>query len=99
MARDASLLPGNAAIQYRYGLALYLNGDKDQAEEALSAACRIEPNNEQFLFALVLFYDKYERFREALEGIDRLLKMRPTDRQYLGLQAELERKLKGGTQK
>ena len=26
LARDARLLPRNAAIQYRYGLSLYLNG-------------------------------------------------------------------------
>ena len=38
LARDARLLPRNAAIQYRYGLSLYLNGEQQAAEQALQAA-------------------------------------------------------------
>ncbi len=65
LARDARLLPRNAAIQYRYGLSLYLNGEQQAAEQALQAACQLEPDNDQFLYALVLFFDKYERYEEA----------------------------------
>ena len=83
LARDARLLPRNAAIQYRYGLSLYLNGEQQAAEQALQAACQLEPDNDQFLYALVLFFDKYERYDEAQQAINRLLQLRPDQPEYL----------------
>ena len=82
LARDARLLPDNASIQYRYGLSLYLHGDQQKAEAALRAACRLEPDNDQFLYGLVLFFHKYQRYDEALAGVDRLLNLRPQDPRY-----------------
>ncbi len=82
LARDARLLPNNAALQYRYGLAAYLAGQTDAAEKALRRACELEPNNDRFLFALAMFYEKYERRAEALSAAARLLKMQPTNPQY-----------------
>ena len=82
LARDARLLPGNAAIQHRYGLSLYLNGQATKAETALKAACRIEPDNDYFLFVMATFFDHYARFDEALEALDRAIKLQPSNRQY-----------------
>ena len=80
LARDARLLPRNAAIQYRYGLSLYLNGEQQAAEQALRAAATLEPDNDQFLYALVLFFDKYERYEEARQTAEQLLQLRRTSR-------------------
>jgi Flp pilus assembly protein TadD len=94
MARDARLLPESAAIQYRYGLSLYLNGEEEKAEQALRAAWRLEPDNDQFLYALVLFFDKFNRFDEAMDGVDQLLKLRPNEPQYLRLREMIQEKIR-----
>ncbi len=44
MARDASLAPDNADVQYRYGLALYLNGDHEAALNQLRLATELAPD-------------------------------------------------------
>ncbi|MHB8953325.1 MAG: cytochrome c3 family protein [Pirellulaceae bacterium] len=94
LARDARLLPSNAALQYRYGLSLYLNGQQQAAEQALRAAATLEPDNDQFLFALVLFFDKYERYEEAQQALDHLLRLRPGHREYLQVRDEIAEKLR-----
>jgi Flp pilus assembly protein TadD len=96
LARDARLLPGSAGLQYRYGLALYLTGDHGAAEQALREACRLDPENDEFLQALVLFLDRHERYDEALQGAERLLEMRPRDPQYRRIQESIEHKLRVG---
>jgi Flp pilus assembly protein TadD len=85
LARDARLLPNSGSVQHRYGLSLYLNGEQEQAEQALQAACRLEPDNDQFLYFLVLFFDKYERYDEALEAVGRLVRLRPNEPSYAQL--------------
>lgn len=90
LARDAKLLPDNAAIQYRYGLSAYLNGDAEGAEGALRRACELEPNNDQFLFVLALFYEKFHRIAEARDAVAQLLKLQPQNPQYLQLRQRLD---------
>jgi tetratricopeptide (TPR) repeat protein len=48
IARDAALAPKNAGIQYRYGLALYLAGEIDQALEQLELAVKLAPDVSDF---------------------------------------------------
>jgi Flp pilus assembly protein TadD len=92
LARDVRLLPDHASLQYRYGLSLYLHGQVAQAEAALQAACRLEPDNDQFLLALALFYDRYERYAEAADIVRQLLRLRPQEPQYEQLRAMIEEK-------
>ncbi len=92
LARDARLVPEDGLLQYRYGLALYQNGMLDQAEQALRAACRLEPDNDQFLFFLAVFLDNYHRYDEALETVDRAVQLRPRDPQYLQLRNAIRAK-------
>jgi Flp pilus assembly protein TadD len=82
LARDARLAADNAAIQYRYGLSLYLHGRVTEAEAALVAASKLEPTNSDFLLALVLLYQKLERWSDALSHAQRLVQLRPQDRSY-----------------
>jgi Flp pilus assembly protein TadD len=79
LARDARLLPDSAVIQYRFGLAAYLNGRLEDAEQALRRAVELEPNNEQFLLAAALLYEKFKRWDEARQMVQRLLKLQPND--------------------
>ncbi len=41
LARDVSLLPTNAALQYRYGLSLYLHQESEAAEKASEKSLRV----------------------------------------------------------
>jgi tetratricopeptide (TPR) repeat protein len=79
LARDAALVPDSAAVQYRYGMLLYLHRRMEEAEAALRKACELEPNNPQFLLGLVLFYQQHAQFAEALPLAERLVGLRPED--------------------
>ena len=58
LARDASLAPKNADVQYRYGLALYLSGDNEAALQQLQLAIDLAPDVETFQTALRLLKEK-----------------------------------------
>jgi tetratricopeptide (TPR) repeat protein len=92
LARDARLLPNSAAIQYRYGLALYLAGKQEEARRALQRASELEPDNDQFLYALTLFHDKYEEYEQALQCVERLVKLRPDNPGYEELRRQIRSK-------
>jgi tetratricopeptide (TPR) repeat protein len=90
LARDAQSAPDNAPVQYRYGLALYLQGKLDQAEAALRRAAELEPNAPEFVLGLALLYQKLERWPEAVDYAERVLKLRPEDASYRQLVRELQ---------
>ncbi len=48
LERDAALAPDNADLQYRYGLALYLNGDLEAAMKQLQRTVDLAPDVELF---------------------------------------------------
>lgn len=60
LERDARLAPTNGPIQYRLGLAYYLNGRIDEALAKLKAASELEPENPDFATALKLLREKVE---------------------------------------
>jgi tetratricopeptide (TPR) repeat protein len=90
LARDASLVPDSAAVQYRYGMLLYLHRRLDDAETALRKAVELEPNTPQFLLGLTLFYQQVEKFDLALPLAERLVALRPEDRMYRQVLAEIQ---------
>ncbi|MCO6459317.1 MAG: tetratricopeptide repeat protein, partial [Pirellulaceae bacterium] len=89
LARDARLAPDSGAIQYRYGLALYLDGQLAAAEGPLRRASELEPTVPDFLLALALYYQKLERTAEAIEVTERLLQLEPRDPSYRQLLFDL----------
>ncbi len=58
LARDASLAPDNANLQYRYGLALYLGGDLQGARKQIERAIQLAPDIELYQTALELLKEK-----------------------------------------
>lgn len=58
LARDASLAPENADVQYRYGLALYLAGDHEAALGQLERTVELAPDVPTFRTALELLREK-----------------------------------------
>ena len=60
LARDADLAAENAFVQYRYGLALYLDGQLDKSLKQLKRAVELEPDVEQFQTALQLLKERIE---------------------------------------
>jgi tetratricopeptide (TPR) repeat protein len=60
LARDASLAPENADVQYRYGLALYLSDDYEGALRQLERAVELAPDVDQFQTALRLLKEKLQ---------------------------------------
>jgi len=95
LARDVRLLPSSAALQYRYGLALYLQDRQAEALAALEEACRLEPRVPDFRLALTLLYQKQQRWPEALNSAEQLSALRPDDPTYRQLREEI-RQQSGG---
>ncbi len=84
--RDAKLAPDNAAIFYQLGLLRYLLEQYDEAEAALVNACRLAPNNYEYLMALALLQERrYERsgddtqFNAAVDSLKNLHELQPAD--------------------
>jgi tetratricopeptide (TPR) repeat protein len=98
LARDARLLPDSAPIQYRYGLSLYLHDRREEAETALKRAVELAPDNDSFLFALALFYEKYGQYDLALGCADKLVALRPDAEDYRSFRKKLRDQAAGPTQ-
>jgi predicted CXXCH cytochrome family protein len=97
LARDAALLPDNVGLQYRYGLALYLDGQEDAAERTLTHAVEIGPRLPDARMALALLLQKRKRIEEALQHVQVLVRQFPDERVYQDLEKELRRELRGNT--
>jgi predicted CXXCH cytochrome family protein len=93
-ARDARLAPQSPVTQYRYGLSLYLLGQFEQAEVALQAACRLEPQLPDYRLTLTLFYQRLERWDDALLNAAELCQLRPQDLSYQNLLREIQAQAK-----
>lgn len=89
LGRDAKLAPDNAAIQYRYGLSLYLHGRQEEALASLANAVRLEPNTPDFVLALALLHRQQGDLANAIKQIERLLELRPNDLSYQQLDREV----------
>jgi tetratricopeptide (TPR) repeat protein len=98
LARDAALVPDNAAIQYRYGMLLYLHRQMDEAEAALRKAVELEPNTPQSLLGLVLFYQQIDQFDQALTLAERLVALRPEDAMFRRVLADVQKQAEGADQ-
>jgi predicted CXXCH cytochrome family protein len=65
LKRDVDLLPTAAGIQYRYGLSLYIDGQKELAAKHLLKAAELEPRQPQYAQAAAMALEAVERWDEA----------------------------------
>ena len=93
--RDVRQLPksaprrARAALQYRYGLSLLLNGKRQKARDALERAARLAPHHPHFLFLLAKLYQEEREFSKARKIAGRLVELRPENRMYQVFLTEL----------
>ena len=90
LARDARQLPSSATLQYRFGLALYLDGQVELAREQMERAVELAPFDPYFLFVLSKLYEQLEDWERAHAGATKLLTLRPDNQMYQLFLQELE---------
>jgi len=90
LARAAAGLPQRARVHYNYGLLLAQLDNPQEAEAALITARDLEPENIDFLFALVDFYFKRGQLDAALEHAQRIISAHPQNRLGYELKARIE---------
>lgn len=75
--RDASYAPNIASVQYRYGLALYRDGQLDEAVTVIRRVHELEPETTLYMIALVRLLQEVESYQEALEIARKLVEIEP----------------------
>ena len=90
LGRRARLLKTSAESQFDHGMFLSLFNHVKEAEAAIQRAVKLEPNVPQYQMGLAMFYQKYQRWGEALKAVRKLRQLRPKDRSYEALEKEIE---------
>lgn len=90
LQRDAKLVPNIAMVQYRYGMALYLNGQRDAALSSLMAAANLAPTDAQFAQAVAMLLENLQRWEEAIQWTKKLIDLAPQDPQHRMLLTRIE---------
>ncbi len=85
LQRDADLLPDNAAIQYRLGLALYIAEQLEESAERLVRAADLEPASAQYAQAAALIFQKVEDWPNALKWAREGVRRSGNNPQYISL--------------
>jgi tetratricopeptide (TPR) repeat protein len=76
-------------VQYRYGLALYLNHKLDQSAVAIERACDLAPESVDYRYMLTGLLQRLGRYEEALSSADRLIQLQPANQSFHGLRFQL----------
>lgn len=74
LQRGAELAPDAAAVHNLLGVALFQSGDLTRAEEALQRAYRLDPSELQAGLNLIDLYRSQQRYAEATEVVNELLR-------------------------
>jgi len=80
LAQAAKGMPRRARVQYNLGLLLAQVLRDNEAEVALRAALNLEPQNFDYLYALIDFHFKRDQFDEALGYAERMIEAHPLQR-------------------
>ena len=89
LERDASMAPNVAVVQYRYGLALYLNDRFEEAADVIENACDLATESVEYRYMLAALLQKLNRFQEALGHSELLLKMQPANESFRQLRNQM----------
>ncbi len=90
LERAAEGMPERSRVHYNHGLLLAQLLRDDEAEAALGRALTLEPDSLDFLYAMADFYFKRDRFEEALEMAERMIRAHPRQRVGYDLKAAIE---------
>ncbi|NIP19342.1 MAG: tetratricopeptide repeat protein [Gemmatimonadetes bacterium] len=80
LGRAANGLPGRSRVHYNHGLLLAQTGDDAAAEAALEQALDLEPENIDYMYALVDFFYRRGRLIEAMALVERMIRTHPENR-------------------
>jgi tetratricopeptide (TPR) repeat protein len=90
LARAAGGMPQRARVHYNLGLLLAQLLRDEEAAVALRNALNIEPQNFDYLYALIDFHYKRDHFDEALDYAQRMIEAHPLQRFGYELKASIE---------
>lgn len=90
LERDAKLATDVAVVQYRYGLALYLNKKLEESVRVIRRACQLAPESVEYRYMLTGLLQRLGRYKEALVEIERLIQLQPHNQSFQGLKAQLQ---------
>ncbi len=85
LARDAKLLPGDAAVRYMRGRLLYLLDRQDEARQAIIESCELAPNEYEYWLWLALICEKQERWEQSVKALQRMAQLRPEAEDWKGI--------------
>ena len=94
LGEAAKLQPERARIRYNYALALQQLGRVGDAEKEFLAAQQITPGDADVAHALAILYAQKEDWERAVRQAERLVRIRPGDRNAQGLLEQLIRRSK-----
>jgi tetratricopeptide (TPR) repeat protein len=94
--RDVQFLPESAGLQARLGFLRHSQGWRKEAERAITAAHRLEPQTPDYAHSLAVLYFSTGRYREALALATNLRKLRPQEQAYEQLEADIRKELRAG---
>lgn len=92
-ARRALASNVGAAVVDRYAMALYVDGQVDECEEQLRLAIAMAPEDPMIVLHFTLVLEKQQKFAEALEHANQLLKLVPNDPSYRLMRDNLRKKV------
>ncbi len=90
LKRDVELLPTAAAIQYRYGLALYADGQKELAATHLVRAAELEDTRTEFALAAAMSLEAAGQWSLALKWARETVKLSNNAPENLNLLKRIE---------
>jgi len=90
LARASAGMPRRSRVHYNYGLLLAQMGEDAPAEAALSKALNLEPDNMDYLFALIDFHYRRGRLEAALRLAERMIAAHPESPLGQDLKARIE---------
>jgi len=90
LARAAGGMPQRARVHYNLGLLLAQLLRDEEAAVALRNALNIEPQNFDYLYALIDFHYKRDHFGEALDYTERMIEAHPLQRFGYDMKASIE---------
>ena len=91
LSEAARLSPDNPRMHYNYALALQHLDRRDEAEESLKTACRLDGGEPDYLYALTILYTQQNRWPEATRCAEELVRRWPTVREMHELAAQVAR--------